>query len=87
MGKFRQEMTVTFETGEDIDDFREFIKFHAKRLRCQEEEVMSRLVTEWKKMNMKVELLPPKIIPKKPRKKKDDDPNTPKIYAEGEGPR
>jgi len=71
----RQELVVSFETGDDIDDFREFIKFHAKRLGCPEEMVISRLVAEWKKSGMTVEVLIPKKEMKKSKKRRNDEDN------------
>jgi hypothetical protein len=88
-GKTSTEMTLHFETHEDMLEWLEFVEFHRKRLRCPPQEVIGRLVAEWKKSGAKIDesgvevLEIPKPAPKTRKKKGDDSGAAGKILAEG----
>ncbi len=91
-GKTSHELTITFDSQEDMLDWLMFLEYNRKRFKCAEYEVISRLVAEWKrsvKMDKDgVEVLDlsakPKPPAKKSRKKRDDDDgSSPKILKHG----
>lgn len=88
-GKTSHELTITFDSQEDMVNWLLFLEFHRKRLKCPEYEVITRLVAEWKNSTKLdkdgTEILDlsvkPKPAPKK--RKKDDDGDAPKILKHG----
>jgi hypothetical protein len=91
-GKTSHELTITFDSQEDMINWLMYLEYHRKRLRCAEYEVIGKLVAEWKrstKMENGVEVfdLTGKAKPKaRKRKRDDDDGAAPKILAGGPGP-
>lgn len=90
--KTSTEMTLHFETHEDMLEWLEFVEYHRKRLKCPPQEVIGRLIAEWKKSAGKIDesgvevldLTAKPVLPVKKRRKKGDDGDpTDKILAEG----
>jgi len=92
-GKVSTELTIHFETHEDMVEWFEFLEYQRKRLKCPPQEVIGRLIAEWKKSGVKIgddglEILElPKTVPaalnSKRRKKGDDGDPSDKIPASG----